>query len=96
MCINIILSFLLSLKPAFILVLRDPFGVSNPEEATILARYLVEDIDDEYFHYDENLTNNVSIIKSIMKKLVGNLPNFSENKKKILANEIYEVMKHGK
>lgn len=38
---------------------------------TLLARYLVEDNQEDFLIYDEERFNDVTIVKSVLKKLIG-------------------------
>lgn len=51
-------------------LMQYPFELKD-EEAHILARYLVEDSSNEHVYCDENNEHKRSVVKSIIKALVG-------------------------
>lgn len=47
-----------------------PFNLPEAE-SHLLARYLIEDVDDEYVYSDAKLENKRDVVKSIIKAIVG-------------------------
>jgi hypothetical protein len=45
--------------------------MEKEEEALLVARYAVEDTGDGYFLEDMDTTQSISIIRSILSKLIG-------------------------
>ncbi|CAD8069493.1 unnamed protein product [Paramecium sonneborni] len=58
---------------------KPPFEIHDHQQIKLLSRYLVEDNSEDFLIYDQDRTNQTSIIKSVMKKIVG--------KYEILSNE---------
>ncbi|CAD8051783.1 unnamed protein product [Paramecium primaurelia] len=58
---------------------KPPFEIHDHQQIKLLSRYLVEDNSEDYLIYDQDRTNQTTIIKSVMKKIVG--------KYEILENE---------
>jgi len=57
---------------------REPFSIENYDKRQLLARYLVEDNSEEVVTYNEELSADCNIVKSVFKKLVGRYTLFSE------------------
>jgi len=67
--------------------------MANEEDTILTARYLIEDNENEYVFYDENIKSDLTIVKSILKKLIGNLPAWDEAEIRKLHDEITDVLK---
>ena len=65
--------------------------MTNEEETALTARYLIEDNDSEYLYYDENVKGELVIVKSILKKMIGNLPPWNEDRVRKIHEEVSEV-----
>ena len=65
--------------------------MTNEEETTLTARYLIEDNDSEYLYYDENVKGELIIVKSILKKMIGHLPPWNEDRVRKIHDEVSEV-----
>ncbi|CAD8151382.1 unnamed protein product [Paramecium pentaurelia] len=50
---------------------KSPFEIHDHQQIKLLSRYLVEDNSEDYLIYDQDRTNQTTIIKSVMKKIVG-------------------------
>lgn len=59
------------MKQAKDILMMYPFELTD-EQAHLLARYLIEDSDNQYVYCDPNNENKRSIVKSILKSLTGN------------------------
>ena len=72
---------------------NEPFSIQSYEEKEKLARYIVEDnsSNSEYICFDE--PENIFIIKSILKKMLGNYQIFSEEDENMLKGRINEFYK---
>ena len=53
-----------------------------------MARYLIEDNDEELIDYDENLTLNVIVVRSILRNLLGAYEIYSEEQTLKIREEI--------
>jgi hypothetical protein len=62
------------LKEVFV---GSPFEVTEVDDLTLLCRYLVEDNQEEFIIYDEDRQNDVTVVRSIIKKLIGRYELFS-------------------
>ena len=51
--------------------ISDPINLIDKDEVIKLSRYLVEDNNEDFLIYDINNSNNVEIIRSIFKNLIG-------------------------
>lgn len=49
----------------------EPFNLTNESSALLIARYLVEDNQDDFIMFDVNRSNNVRMVKDVFKKLIG-------------------------
>ena len=65
--------------------------MEKEEEVILTARYLIEDNANEYLLYDENTKNDLHIVRSILKKLLGTLPPWDEHKNFKLNDEISDI-----
>jgi hypothetical protein len=54
----------------------------------LLARYLVEDNTEEFITYDEFISADRNIIKSVFKKLVGRYTLFQDDEIKVVRKEL--------
>jgi len=70
---------------------NDPFNMSNEDDITLVARYVVEDNEEEYLFYDENAKNDLTVVRSILKKLMGNLPLWDHETIKQMHEDIVDV-----
>lgn len=52
-------------------LMAEPFTVPNEKDAINLARYIIEDEQTERILFDDRLTNEVRVVYSIMKNLLG-------------------------
>ena len=53
-----------------------------------MARYLIEDNTEDTVEFNENKKNSVTIIKSVLKNMIGKYPLFTLDEKEILKKEI--------
>lgn len=70
---------------------EDPFCITDAKDLTLLCRYLVEDNQEEFLIFDEERHNNVTVVKSIIKKLIGKFELFTENEIKEIRAELEKV-----
>jgi len=71
---------------------REPFVITNDDQALLVARYLIEENDEEFLYFDENMTGNINIIKSILKKLIGHIYSWSKEARNRIHDEIVDVI----
>lgn len=57
----------------------------------IIARYLIEDNTSDFVLYNEYLSNDSGVIKSVLKKLIGKYELFSEEEENNIKAEISNV-----
>ena len=53
-----------------------------------MARYLIEDNTEDTVEFNENKKNSVTIIKSVLKNMIGKYTLFTLDEKAILKKEI--------
>lgn len=70
----------------------EPFCLESEEYAQLLARYLVEDNDQETVELNFNQTNNIAVIKSIFKQVVGEYHLLNPNEEKTINAEVIQVL----
>ncbi|KAM3134916.1 hypothetical protein pb186bvf_012916 [Paramecium bursaria] len=68
----------LCIQDLLIIFQTEPFKISNEKERLLLARYLVEDNAEEQVWYDSRLTQNVEMVKTIFRILIGQYDLFEE------------------
>jgi len=49
----------------------EPFNVTDEQKGLLIARYLVEDNNEDFVDLDLDRTQNIPTARSIFKKLVG-------------------------
>ena len=62
--------------------------MKNAEDVELLARYLIETNEEEYIFYDEDLKADIHVIKSVLKRLIGNITILDET---LIKKEIEEL-----
>ena len=67
-----------------------PFNISSQEEQDKLARYLIED-EDEDVEVTDNSKQAVAIVKSIFSKLLGSYEGKTEREYKLVNDSILFV-----
>ncbi|CAD8053031.1 unnamed protein product [Paramecium primaurelia] len=55
------------------MLLQEPFKIQSYEQRKLIARYLIEDNNEDYIIYDALNSNETSIVLSIFKQLIGKL-----------------------
>ena len=71
---------------------REPFNVRNDKNLLLVARYLIENNEEDHVILDSNRTSEIIIIKSIFKKLIGNYVLLSKEEEKIIYDKISAVL----
>ncbi|KRX05716.1 hypothetical protein PPERSA_09856 [Pseudocohnilembus persalinus] len=58
---------------------RPPFLISNNQDALLVARYLVEDNQNDFYELNYSKSQNLDVIRSIFKNLIGYYKLYSED-----------------
>ena len=72
-------------------MISDPFNMTNEDEVVLTSRYLIEDNENEFLYYDDTVKNDLHIVKSILKKMIGYLPPWDEARVRKIHQEISDV-----
>jgi len=67
--------------------------VRDENNAILLARFIVEPQDEETIVFDQNRSQDLSIVKNVFKKLVGNYKLLDEDEEREIVEELGEVKK---
>ncbi|KAM3133249.1 hypothetical protein pb186bvf_014677 [Paramecium bursaria] len=65
-----------------------PFNLTDRNEVLLISRYLVEDNQDDYVIFDESRNNNVAVVKSIIKKIIGKYTLYQQDEEKQIIASI--------
>jgi hypothetical protein len=60
------------------MVFRKPFAIESEEKRLMISRYLVESNELNFMYLNTELTNDVVIIKSILKTTLNNYKLYTE------------------
>ncbi|CAD8083088.1 unnamed protein product [Paramecium sonneborni] len=71
---------------------QQPFEL-NDEQATLIARFIIEPEQEEWIYYDLNCTNDIVISISIFKNLIKAYELISYDEHKMLYNQLCQMMK---
>lgn len=71
---------------------KEPFCVEDEHNATLLARYLVEDSSDAHVHMDKEASTALSVVKSIFARQVGRYTIFRKDEALALMEEVKSIM----
>ncbi len=71
---------------------REPFLVKEEDQAILLARYMVEENKESHIEFSFDRTNELEIIKSVFKTIVGKTKNFTEEEILKIREELTEVI----
>ncbi|CAD8077082.1 unnamed protein product [Paramecium primaurelia] len=69
-----------------------PFEL-NDEQATLIARFIIEPEQEEWIYYDVNCTNDIVISISIFKNLIKPYELISYEENKVLYTQLRQIMK---
>ncbi|CAD8088819.1 unnamed protein product [Paramecium sonneborni] len=69
-------------------LLQEPFKIQSYEQRKLIARYLVEDNNEDYVVYDALRSNDVSIVLSVFKQLIGKYELFTKREINTIENEL--------
>ncbi|KAM3147741.1 hypothetical protein pb186bvf_000069 [Paramecium bursaria] len=87
----------ISVKDIAVRLSNSPFELKDVEKIYLLARFLVEDNTQDYVDYDEENNQQLSIVKSIFKQLIGKYKVFSQQEEGQLQDEIInQIVKYKK
>ncbi|CAD8062062.1 unnamed protein product [Paramecium sonneborni] len=70
---------------------KPPFEIQDHQQIKLFSRYLVEDNSEDYVIYDQDRKNKTSIIKSVMKKIVGKYEILSNEQELSILQSIQQV-----
>ncbi|CAD8085541.1 unnamed protein product [Paramecium sonneborni] len=71
---------------------QQPFEL-NDEQATLIARFVIEPEQEEWIYYDLNCTNDIVISISIFKNLIKGYELISYDEHKVLYSQLCQMMK---
>lgn len=60
----------ISIEEIVAVLMQAPFNMRNEEGAVLLARYLVEDQQDQFVYYDPEQRNDCLVVRSIFEQVV--------------------------
>lgn len=78
-------------NPTPLIIHRHPFTMESYEECRLVARYMIEDNDEIMVEYDENVSNSLPVIRSILKNFLCNYKILSDMEKKEAVNRLAKV-----
>ncbi|CAD8186198.1 unnamed protein product [Paramecium octaurelia] len=70
------------------LLLQEPFKIQSYEQRKLIARYLVEDNNEDYVVYDALKGNDTQIVLSVFKQLVGKYELFTKREINSIENQL--------
>ncbi|CAD8066733.1 unnamed protein product [Paramecium primaurelia] len=74
---------------------KEPFMMDDEREKLLVARYLVEDNTQDYVLHSLKNSNSISIIKSVLKQLLGKYELFSISEKQNIEQHLKQIfIKH--
>jgi len=65
--------------------------MQNQDNVELVARYLVEENKQEYLYFDDSVEGDLVIVRSILKKLIGPIPQWSKQQSQNLLETISDV-----
>jgi transcription antitermination factor NusG len=71
---------------------RYPFYIESEEDSILVARYLIEENNEDHVEFDLDRTNKLHIVKSIFKNLVGNYKILDVEEEATLRKATVEVL----
>ncbi len=66
--------------------------MDSEENAILLARYLIEDNNEEYIIFDEYRISEIDPVKNIFKKFIGPYELLTPEKEEIMIDSISQVI----
>mmetsp|Transcript_3740 Transcript_3740/g.3172 ORF Transcript_3740/g.3172 Transcript_3740/m.3172 type:complete len:174 (-) Transcript_3740:277-798(-) len=85
-------SKMISIRDMQELLKQEPLCMRRPNEILLLSRYLIEENNEEYLYFDENCQNHVSVVKSIIKTILGPIIIYDKEKANRIHDEIMEML----
>ncbi|CAD8184600.1 unnamed protein product [Paramecium pentaurelia] len=70
------------------LLLQEPFKIQSYEQRKLIARYLIEDNNEDYVVYDALRSNEIQIVLSVFKQLIGKYELFTKKEIYSIENEL--------
>jgi len=71
---------------------HEPFGIKEENSTTLMARYIIEPNEEDYLLYDVNRAQDLPIVKSVFRKLIGSYTLLNEEEENGLSNELAEIL----
>ncbi len=65
--------------------------MQNQDNIELVARYLVEENKQDYLYFDDSVEGDLVIVRSILKKLIGPIPQWSDKQNQILLETVSDV-----
>jgi len=69
----------------------EPFGIKEENSTTLMARYIIEPSEEDFLLYDANRAQDLPIVKSVFRKLIGPYTLMDEEEENAISNELAEV-----
>jgi hypothetical protein len=91
MCFDRVKGATINIKEMKEIVSNEPFCVRNPDQIEVLSRYLIENNNEEYIFYDEDCKNDTTIVKSVIKKLIGPVNLIEESASKKIFEDLVTI-----
>ncbi len=66
--------------------------MEKEEEIYLVARYLIEDNNQDYIEFDLKRTNSIGVVRTIFRKLVGKYIIMSENEEEQMNFDLSRVL----
>ncbi|CAD8182257.1 unnamed protein product [Paramecium pentaurelia] len=73
------------------LLLQEPFKIQSYEQRKLIARYLIEDNNQDYIVYDALRSNDIQIVMSVFKQLIGKYELFTKKEINSIENELKHI-----
>lgn len=81
----------MSLRHLEIVFNEEPFNLKENKEGYLLARYIIEDNTEPLVDIDPERTNNISIVESIFRRLLGKFHIYTVQEEEELMNGALDV-----
>ncbi|CAD8121289.1 unnamed protein product [Paramecium sonneborni] len=81
----------ITVEELILILSAEPFMMVEEKERILVARYLIEDNTEDYILFNQLNSNSVSIIKSVLKQLLGKYQLFSKQEKQNLEQQLKSI-----
>jgi len=71
---------------------HEPFGIKEENSTTLMARYIIEPSEEDFLLYDANRAQDLPIVKSVFRKLIGPYTLMDEEEENAISNELAEIL----